>query len=182
MFGSFLRNHSSTILACIGGIGVVATAISAVKSTPKAIELLDKAKEEKGEELTKPEIIKTAAPAYIPSLVLGASTIACIFGIDMLRKHQQAALLSAYALLDTSYKQYRRKVSDILGEEVANKAKEEIEQDTYTEVLDEEDELNLFFDFDNMRYFRAPLNEVVQKVTTDDGTECYIINTQFDPI
>lgn len=51
----FFKKNSSTILTYIGAIGVAATAVMAVKETPKAIAMLDKAKEEKGEELTKLE-------------------------------------------------------------------------------------------------------------------------------
>ena len=51
----FLKSNSSTILTCIGGVGVVATVVTAVKATPKALIRIEEAKEEKGEELTKKE-------------------------------------------------------------------------------------------------------------------------------
>ena len=75
-------------------------------------------KEEKGEELTNFEIVKTAGPAYIPATVTGIATIACIFGANVLNKRRQAALMSAYALLDTSYKEYKGKLKELYGEEV----------------------------------------------------------------
>ena len=127
----FVRRNAPTILTCLGGAGVVATSILAVKATPKAITLLEEATKEKGEELTKLEVIKTAGPAYIPSIVMGASTIACIFGANILNQRRQAALMSAYALLDRSYKDYRRKVADLYGGEADSKVKEEIAKDKY---------------------------------------------------
>ena len=48
--GQYLRRNSSTILTVVGAIGVGATAVTAVKDTPKALRLLESAKEEKGEE------------------------------------------------------------------------------------------------------------------------------------
>ena len=54
----FLKKHSSTILTCMGGVGVVATTITAVKATPKALSLLEEAKRKKGEDLTGIEKIK----------------------------------------------------------------------------------------------------------------------------
>ena len=45
----YLKNNASTILTCVGAVGVVATTVSAVKATPKAMRLLDNAKKEKGE-------------------------------------------------------------------------------------------------------------------------------------
>ena len=64
----FLKRNSSTILTCVGAVGVIATTVTAVKSTPKALALLDHAKEEKGEDLTKLARVKIAGPAYIPSI------------------------------------------------------------------------------------------------------------------
>lgn len=91
--------HTSTVLTCLGGIGVVATSIMAIKATPKALELIEEAKKEKGEELSKWETVKVAAPKYIPAMMTGVATIACIFGANVLNKRQQASLISAYASL-----------------------------------------------------------------------------------
>ena len=91
----FLRRNSSTILTCIGAVGVVATAVMAVKATPKALERIEHAKEEKGEDLTVLETINVAGPVYIPAAVTGVATIACIFASNTLNKHQQAMLTSA---------------------------------------------------------------------------------------
>ena len=57
----FLRKNSSTILTCIGGVGVVATTVMAVKATPKAIQLIKAAEDEKGEKLTRMETIQATA-------------------------------------------------------------------------------------------------------------------------
>ena len=106
----FFKRNSSTILTCVGALGVVTTSVLAVKATPKALALIEAAKEEKGEELTPVETVQVAGPVYIPAIVTGVSTIACIFGANALNKRQQAALMSAYALLDSSYKEYKAKV------------------------------------------------------------------------
>ena len=38
--GQALKKASPTILTCIGAVGVVATAVLAVKATPKALEMV----------------------------------------------------------------------------------------------------------------------------------------------
>ena len=178
---SFLKRNASTILTCIGAAGVIATSIAAVKATPKAEILLREAEEEKGENLTTLEKIQIAGPAYIPSLLIGASTIACIFGANVLNTRQQATLMSAYGLLDTSYKEYSKKVKELYGEEADNKVKEEVTKEHYTEIPETIPEgKQLFFDFKTLNYFESTMDEVLQKVTMDDGLECYIINTPFD--
>ena len=114
---AFLHLHSSTILTCIGAVGVVSTAFMAAKATPKAIRILEEAKWEKGGELTKFETFNVVAPVYIPSFIMGATTIVCIFGANALNKQKQAALTSAYAILNNYHKEYRNKLIELHGKE-----------------------------------------------------------------
>lgn len=153
----FLKRNSSTILTCIGAVGVVATTISAVKATPKALVLLEEAKKEKGEELTKFESVKIAAPAYIPTAVIGASTLACIFGANVLSKQGQASIMSAYALVDRGYKDYKKKVDELYGAEAGSQVRAGIAKDKYEEQSLEpvSDGNRLYFDFYSGRYFEA---------------------------
>lgn len=159
----FLNRNASTILTIVGGAGVIVTAVTAVKATPKALALIENAKEEKGEELTKFEVLKVAGPAYVPSVLTGTATIACIFGANIISKHQQATLMSAYALLDNSYKEYRTKVDEIYGEEAGKQVREEIAKDQYTgdDIL-LEDGKELFYDFYSGRYFESTKEAVLK--------------------
>lgn len=159
----FLRRNSSTILTCVGAVGVVATTVMAVKATPKALYLIDKAEEEKGEKLSKWETVKAAGPVYIPTVIMGAATIACIFGSNVISKHQQASLMSAYALLDNSYKEYRNKVDEVYGEEAGEKVRAEIAKDKYTgdEVL-LDNNTELFYDFFSGTYFESTKEDVLR--------------------
>ena len=157
----FLHRNASTILTGIGGVGVVATAVMAAKETPKALALLEKAKDDKGEELTAMEKVKIAAPAYIPAILTGTGTIACIFGANLLNKHQQAALMSAYALLDNSYKEYRSKTEELYGEDAGTRIRGEIAKDKYDEEEVEVDsDKQLFYDYFSDRYFESTIAEV----------------------
>ena len=152
----FLKRNSSTILTCVGAAGVIATTVTAVKATPKALMLLDKAKEEKGEELTKLEKVKIAGPAYIPTAVLGASTIACIFGANVLNHRAQASLMSAYALVDKSYKDYKKKVDELYGEEAGANVRAAIAKDAYEEdPIEPEEDKRLYYDFYSGRHFES---------------------------
>lgn len=157
----FLKRNSSTILTCFGAAGVIATTVTAVRATPKALLLLEEAKHEKGNELTKLEIVKTAGPAYIPSIVLGVSTLVCIFGANILNHRTQASLMSAYALVDSGYKDYRRKVDELYGEEAATQVRAGIAKDKYDdESVKMEDGKRLYYDFYSQRYFEATPYEV----------------------
>lgn len=175
---TFLKRNSATILSVAGAAGVIATTVTAVKATPKAILLLENAEAVKGEELTTVEKVKIAGPVYIPSAVLGVSTIACILGANVLNQRNQASLMSAYALLDSSYKDYRKKVDELYGEEAGQQVRAGIAKDKYEEspVTVIEDGKRLYYDFYSNRYFEAtPATvkraeyEVNRTLMLDDG-------------
>lgn len=153
---SFAKRNASMILACLGSIGLVATAIIAVKETPKVLTLIEDAKEEKGGDLTNLEKFKIAAPIYIPSAITGAATVACIFGSATISKSQQASLMSAYALLDNSYKEYKKKTEELYGADAGKQIRGEIAKDNYLSGdISLDDDKELFYDFYSGRYFES---------------------------
>lgn len=159
----FIKKNASTILTCIGGAGVVGTAIMAVKATPKALERIETAEEIKGEKLTKMEAVKVAGPVYIPTVITGVATIACVFGANVLNQKKQAALMSAYALLDNSYKEYRNKVAELYGDDANSKVKNEIAKDHLKDAKASGDpETRLFYDEYSERYFESTIEKVLQ--------------------
>ena len=159
----FIKRNAPTILTVAGGVGVVATSVIAVKATSKALTLLKEAEKEKGEELTLTEKVVVAGPSYIPSVLVGASTIACIFGANILNKHQQAALMSAYAFLDNSYKEYRKKVSELYGEEADDNVRTEISKDKYDKAdIPKDNGDMLFFDEFSGGFFRSTMEKVLR--------------------
>lgn len=125
----FVKKHGATILTYVGVTGVVITSISVAKATPKAMKVLELAKEEKGEELTFLEKVNVAAPAYIPSVLIGAGTITSIIGANLMNKKQQASLMSAYLYLDSTFKEYRAKVNTLYGEEADKEVQEALMKD-----------------------------------------------------
>lgn len=159
----FLNRNASTILTFAGGAGVVATTILGIDATRKAVKLLDQAEKEKGEKLTKTEVVQVAGPTYIPTIITGVSTLACIFGANVLNKRKQATLVSAYALLDNSYKEYKKKVGELYGEEGQERIVEEIAKDKYeeTDIVVSPDK-QLFYDEFLGQYFESTI-EAVQR-------------------
>ena len=157
----FLKKNVSTILTCIGGVGVVTSTVMAAKATPKALRRLEQAEEVKGGDLTNLEKIQVAGPAYIPTILVCTSTLVCVFGANILNKRQQAALVSAYAFLDNTYKDYKKKANELYGEEADNHIREELSKDKYEESdIPEDDGQQLFFDEFSGRFFRSTLEKV----------------------
>lgn len=176
----FLKRNASTILTTLGGVGLVATTITAVKATPKALKALEEAEKEKKEELTTAEKIKIAGPKYIPSILIGTGTLACIIGANVTNKRSQAALVSAYGLIDSSFKEYKQKVKEIYGEEGHNKivdaiAVEKVDPDhtvrasyfgQYCDLTSEETcgDTVLFYEENSGRYFESTIEQVLNSL------------------
>ena len=110
----FVKRNASTILTGLGIIGIAATTITTVKTTPKTLRLIEEVETKKGEKLTKWEKVKAAS--YVPAVLIGAATVTCVIGANLLTSHRQANIASAYALVNESYKQYQNKVREIYGD------------------------------------------------------------------
>ena len=160
---SFVKHNSPTILTCIGAAGVVGTAVLTGKAVLKASKLLEEAKEEKGEDLTLMETLQVAGPTYIPAVLTGVATITCIFGANILNKKKQAAILSAYTLLDHSYKDYKEKVDELYGEGSDRNVRNELAKDQYDENdISVDDDKQLFYDEFSERYFESTMGKVLK--------------------
>lgn len=101
----------------------------AVKATPKALKKIETAEQEKGEKLSKWEKMKVAGTSYVPAVLIGAATVTCVIGANLLTSRRQANIASAYALVNESYKQYQKKVREIYGEEAHQEVMELIAAD-----------------------------------------------------
>lgn len=171
----YLRSHSSTILTCIGAVGVIITSVTTAKATVKAFELINEAECEKKDSLTKKETVALVGKLYIPPVLIGVSTIACIFGANVLNKKQQAMLSSAYALASTSFKEYKDKVKELYGEETHNNVVDAIAvekvKDTHVKAsymcetcdlsTDDNSEPRLWYDEFSGRYFETTTEKVL---------------------
>ena len=179
---NFLMKHSSDILTVVSAVGVVSTAVLAVKATPKALELIKAEEEsrkitktttlyadnqpyttevvEENPKLTALEIVKVAWKPYIPAVLMGFSTIACIFGNHFINSRTQASLVSAYAVLDQSYKQYREKCIEMNNVDTDIDIRQKIAKSNFYKNIEVEDGKELFFDYTSMQYFESTLDDV----------------------
>ena len=157
-FSTGLRRSSPTILTVLGIVGVVGTAVTAVRATPKAMKLIKAKKNElETDKLTPVELVQTTWKCYIPSALIGIGTVTCIIGIGAMDKRNQATLTSAYAMLNESYKQYRKAAKKVYGDDADNKIHAEMAKDAkvasedwgyqvYNMDMDPESEQKLFYD------------------------------------
>lgn len=181
--GLYIKKYSPVALSCIASVGVVVTAVVAVKATPKAVIKIhaDSRKNHDGDPYayTKQEAVTSAWKCYIPAVAIGASTIACIMGANALNRRQQAALTSAYALVQNSYKEYKDKLKELYGEEAHNAIVNSIMSEQckdisisatggwFNSTLDfgegmEPEVVRTFYDSFSQRYFETTIEKVIQ--------------------
>lgn len=188
-----LVKYSPEILTGVGIAGMISSTVLAVRVTPKALELLDDAKNEKGEDLSKKEVIATTWKCYIPSALTCTASVACLVGASSVNYKRNAALATAYKLSEEALTIYKEKVVETLGEKkeqaIQDKvAQEKIDRDPVTskEVIIAGTGTTLCYDTISSRYFtsdmetiRKALNDVNKKLLAQDYVS---LNEFYDEI
>lgn len=124
-----LKTNSSKILIGAGIAGMITAVVTAVEDTPKAVECIENAKKEKGEELTKTEIVKASWKCYIRTAIFTGVSATCIIVGTVQQSRQHAALMAAYSLLESSSRDYHNKVVEMIGKDKDNEIQEAVSKD-----------------------------------------------------
>lgn len=164
--GLKLKKHSPEILVAVGIAGTVTSAVLACKATTKASTILEETKETvdqihecmenetlKGEytpEDSKKNMTIVYAQTgvkfvklYAPAVLLGAASITCIVASHNILRKRNIAMAAAYAAVDKSFKDYRKRVVERFGEDVDHELRYNIKQKTVAEtIIDENGEEN----------------------------------------
>lgn len=160
-----LKKHSPEILIVTGVVGVVASGVMACKATTKIDTVLSKTRTDvkrihgaaergivNGEKYTKEDekkdltitYAKTGlrfAKLYGPSIALGAASIGCILTSHKIIRKRNIALAAAYTAVDSSFKDYRKRVVERFGKDLDHELKYNIKAKEIEEkVVDENGE------------------------------------------
>lgn len=184
------NKHQPEILAGIGIAGYISSIVLAVKATPKAAEKIKKAEfdknaqittlfdaeahpyytvkeidDEKYEELTLPEKVKTVWKDYLPAACTATASTLCIVGSVSTSCRRNAVLATALNLAEESARDYREKVIETIGEKKEQKIREEIAQDNLnnnptTQVFLTNQGSALCYDTYSGRYFRFDIDKI----------------------
>jgi hypothetical protein len=169
---TFTSKHSPEILTGLGIAGMVTTTILAVKGTPKALKLIEMKKEEDGvDELTAVDVVKTTWKCYIPAVVTGTASIACLIGASSVSARRNAALATAYKLSETALTEYREKVVETIGEKKEQAIKEQVDKErleknpvSKNEVIITEKGNTLCYDYQSGRYFKSDIEKIKKAI------------------
>ena len=157
-----VEKHSPEILMGVGVAGVIATTVMACRATMKLDDVLVEAAETREkikevvenpayedkytEEDAKKDLVinytQTAvkvAKLYAPAVAVGVISVGCLLGShDILRK-RNAALSAAYLTVDKSFKEYKQRVIDRVGEEVEKEIRYGIKAEEIIETVTDEE-------------------------------------------
>lgn len=174
----FLNKHNPEILTGIGVAGMITSTVLAVKATPKALALLEMAREEKytqtgDDKLTVIETAKVTWKPYLPAVITGVVSVSCIIGASTINNKRNAALATAYAISEKTLTRYKDKVIETIGEKKEKEIKEKIAQDEVdkkpvsgSQVILTSKGNTLCMDSISGRYFRSDL-DTIRKVINE---------------
>lgn len=163
-----VSKHSPEILTGIGIAGMITATVLAVKSTPKALELLEEKKKEDGVDKLPPvEVVKTTWKCYLPTAITTVTSVACLVGASRENLRRNAALATAYKISETALTEYREQVVETIGEKKEQVVREKVNQKrleqtpvTKNEVYVTGDGDTIFLDPLSKRFFKSDIDRV----------------------
>lgn len=182
-----IDRNSPTILTGFGVAGLIGTVIFAIKDTYVATEILhqeaefkyEQWEEETGEDrsayptepFTTEEIIRLTWKCYIPTIGMGALTIASMIYSHRFHSRRNAALLSLYSVAQKTLEEYQAKVVEQIGEKKEEKIRGEVAQEHLdknppgsTTTIVSGNGKHLFYDSFSGRYFESDVETIRQLV------------------
>ena len=110
--------HGPDLLTAFGTIGLIVSGIMAVSQTPKAVDILRQHEEEleEDESLTAKEVVADTWKCYLPSVILGVTSVASIIFARRIDARRMAAWAAAYQMSENALVRMKDSVKDELGE------------------------------------------------------------------
>lgn len=195
--------HSPEILTGIGIAGMVTTVVFAVRATPKALELIEEEKRRQNYEVRKSannnyspitslkpmEVIKVSWKSYIPTVVLGSMSIACIIGASSVHARRITAISTAYKLSETALTEYKEKVVETIGEKKEQGIRDKVNQERVDKNPVNNSQIivtgagnTLFHDVVSNNYFESDIQtvrEIINDLNERMLSENYISLSEF---
>ena len=161
--GFNIKKHSPELLIGVGIVGVVTSTVLACRATLKVNDItsdtknnverihtaVEKGKTEAGEDYTQEDSKKdlaivytqtglSLAKLYAPAAILGVASVGCIVASNHILRTRNIALVAAYKAVDSSFKDYRKRVIERFGKELDRELKYDIKAKEIEETVTDE--------------------------------------------
>lgn len=162
--------HAPELLIALGITGFITGTVIAVKNTPKVIKNIEIEKQNKGvDRLKVKDVIRVAAPAYIPTLIMEGTAIAAIIGSNRIKSKRYAALAAIYQLSSAAFENYKNHVISTIGEEKSNEIEAKVAQNKVSEAYNGRNDIvyiegngnDLCYDMISDRFFYSDRNSII---------------------
>lgn len=164
-----MKQHSPEILTGIGIAGMITTAVMAVRATPKALSLIEEREIEENKRLSKREKARTSWKCYVPSVIVGGASAACLIGGQSMNLRRNAALAAAYTVSEAALKEYQEKALEVVGEKKEQAIRDAVAKEKITKNPVSETQIlytghgdTLCYDAWSGRYFKSDI-EVIRR-------------------
>lgn len=161
------KKNAPQIMTTVGAIGMIVTTCLAVKETPKAIKAVEEAKEQKGEELTKMEVIKAGYKPYLIPIGTGIVSTGLIFGGQYIGVKTLLSTAATAKMFENELVQYKSAAKDILSDKNEKKLNDKVNEYKLTANPPSDDNTYvkdpngyLFFDRLSARYIRCKESDI----------------------
>lgn len=125
---TWVNHHGNDIFLGLGiAFGVSAIGL-AIHGTIKAVRLVDEKKKEKGESLTKKEILQTVWKCYIPTAIAEGLFIGCSLKSGAVSNKAIAAATAVAKVTQENLSNLEQATKDIVGEKKAKRIEEQAAQ------------------------------------------------------
>lgn len=191
---SGLIKYAPQIATGVGlGLALVA-GVRAVQKTPEAVKLIERKKEEKKDELTVTETVKTVWKCYLPSVIIFIVACVLIIGGQRISTRRAVAAATACSLYETQLKQYQEAAKEVLGDKKEAEIRTQMAKNEVTSrpPLSTDDIVStgrgnaLFYDELSKRYFwsdPAYVDKIFQNLNFELLDEMYVsLNDYWDAL
>ena len=164
LVGNFFKQNSPTVLTVMTVGGTIMTASLTADAAYKTAPIIEQMK---AEEKPGIEIVKKAAPAFIPAGIAILSTIGCIVGARIAGAQQTAAFATLFSGSQLTAQELRKQITDKYGEKAMQELQDAVAQrKMMTEPVTENAIINtgygddIFWLLFSNTVFRSTLHEV----------------------
>lgn len=174
-------DNSPAILTAIGVSGVIGTAVLASKATFQAADELDfigKGNPNGIQLLTKKEIFQRSWKFYIPAAIVGTVSVAAIIGSHSISTRRNAAIMSAFSVLESASREYRERVIEQIGIQKEERIREAVAENhiqnnpvSNSQVIVTGGGDDLCYDTLSGRYFKSSV-EKIKRAQNEVNSEC----------
>lgn len=131
-----LKRNSPEIFTGLGVAGVVTTSYLTAKASFKAVQPLEELKKEQPFRNRREYFIRSVQETwvlYIPPVISGAATIACIIGSQRASGRRTSAAVAAYSITERAFSEYKDHVIEQFGKGKEQKIRDELAQKKITD-------------------------------------------------